>query len=303
MSSAKSQDVIAKSQDVIGVILLCAYVVSFSAFGWLIWRNARMPSLFDRQVLHLSVAGTLYILVPNTFLIVCSSVDVPKCCDWYIGMVHFFEIVSALIELHIAVGLAAAMYKHVKFRRLLRRGLPLVWFLGGVIAVADVRSSTIEVDNFVALTHCGNRSPVHAVCLTACFVVCLCTYVVSLFRSCAAAGETTMLRSAERAVCFPLAFFVTYGPLVVYNLTKEDRKWNRIISDVAFVLVNLNGFATACVCRALHMSRLRGFPVTFILTSTVEPGSIARCSHEGQSPGVSILRPTPGTLDKPSIPW
>jgi len=254
-----------------------------------------------------------YILVPNMFLLVCLSHDVPQhlVCVWYIGAIHFFEIVSSLIEFHIALGLAAAMCKSAQCRVWLRRGLPVVWFLGGVITAADVASTSIVVDEAVALTHCGNRSPVHACCLTACFVLCLCTYVVSVFRSCAAAGETTMLRSAERAVCFPLAFFVTYGPLVVYNFVGGE--WNRIISDVAFVLVNLNGLATACVYGALHSSITQGFPVTFSTTSIIEPGSpsspssISRCSHLSPSAGASILRT--GSLQpawsftKPTTPW
>mmetsp|Transcript_30998 Transcript_30998/g.65758 ORF Transcript_30998/g.65758 Transcript_30998/m.65758 type:complete len:337 (+) Transcript_30998:401-1411(+) len=255
---------------------VAANILSGLGSLWLLCRCLKCDTLVARQFAQLALANLLYILLPSCVLITGCLLEDP---DWFglcrgnVGLVHLCEFASSLIEVHIALGLTAAVFRWRRVLDILYASLLWIWLGALFLAGIDTPSTHVMVlASEPVLQRCTNTSPVCSVVLAMCLLMVCVLYIAGLVKSCRVVGENAMKRVVLRAVCYPLTYSLTYGLLVVYNLGITS--W---ATRPALILVGFNGFANAVMYSLVDIglvatSRRSAFLVTFRpWTSIIEP--------------------------------
>lgn len=283
--------------DWVCLVLLVANLLSCVGSVWLFRRCCRSATLLSRQFISLAAASLAYAILPNATLVIGSmKYSHLEYCSIVVAVVHFCEFAGALTEVHISLGLTVALFRGPRTLEILERTVFGTWPLALALGFLDWHTTTTIVDmGKPILGRCGNRSPVCAVVLCACWVAVFVMYLVSALKSCKSVGENALHRAINRSLYYPFCFIATYGMLVVYNFSGSEA-----IAWLAFSLASLNGFITAISYSAVDAgitstSARRLYPVSFrTVASVVDPSSASEpmCSSSLFRPDGSSVGPS-----------
>lgn len=251
---------------------LAALCLSGASSTWVLLRLCRLRKrhqrkLLARQLWHLFLGDALFCLSAAVPFILPMALDAPeaKVGDIICSSLGFSYsaglLTSVLVEAHMAVSFAAAMYRWSRSLWRLGRCLFCVWPLGALLAALEVVVVQIY---WQSSNGCTRSRPdiVGFVLLAACFLLCLVCYIGSAVRA-RKAGEVVRWRVWNRANWYLVAALLTYGPDAKRILTEAgsveaanghgDASW---FSTSAVTLLGLNGFLNAIIY-ALQTSYIR----------------------------------------------
>lgn len=232
-----------------------ACVLSLLGCAWLVWRLRNLPALlrrrpFLRQVLALAYADLIFHtgflalnLVPVIFHGAESS-DFP--CKVSGVVRRFGRLISAFLETHIAFSFSLQAFRRYDYVNTLHRCLPLVLPMA-VLATCGAGANE-QYDARCKCCHHAHAENVDAGVLLGCFLSSMAAYGAMIYRASMVVNlpGSVVGQNFRRALVYPLNFFVTYGPLLLYmyDLTPVSWKsgpWFRLVHT----LEQSNGLANA----------------------------------------------------------
>lgn len=211
--------------------------------------------LLFRQLMHLAVA----ILVDKLTEILAIVADLAVFAGWrppswetetldticvvILSSNQVGIVASLLIESHIALAFAAAMFKNVSALRWLGRWLRMIWPLAILLACTCpfLTHTYWALDEGYACEIETDWLGIIAMLVT--FVVCIVSYAISSSRSCKAGWHVQKLVWQRTQSYLLVAMLVTlpYSAYNVYLLTDPEERWDLILYAVAETLLDLNG--------------------------------------------------------------
>lgn len=137
----------------------------------------------------------------------------------YPGINGWGLFASVLVEMHIALGFAAGLFRWGRFFRCLERSLPCVWAFGLALSVLDTLTSKVFFDEAVGAcqsqfaTPIAVMRPVQAAAVILTSVVSSVCYFTFVCCSGLAAGPASVeVRVWRQCSSFMLVFLLTWGP-------------------------------------------------------------------------------------------
>lgn len=303
--------------------LLAIWVSSAASICLLCWLGSAQPKhknkLMGRQLWHMAVADLAFgVFASMTFameLLALYKVQLP------FGMSNLNGIcrssawayslgieTSALIETHLAVSLAASVYRCPRMLKYLRLGLVLVWPLGGAAAFLEVYDDDIRWFD----DHGCKRSNPDFVFISSqvtFVVISLASYIICLVRMCGSSSRAVHDRVLGRVHYYLLAWFICCGPDLI-RISSPSNVMQALpgFHCLALVLFNLNGFFNTLVyaCHSRYIRRMvkrsaRG-PITSRPSETFDLRLFCSLPVAFGDVDIVVFDPTAQGSDQPSVP-
>lgn len=247
------------------LIMLVCNIVSIVACIWLLLRFRSMDTrvtkrLFPRQLWHLAVADMINCCgsIANSLITYGGAtasmgsdmqVSLEGLCITELSVFMGGSCVSALIETHIAVAFFCTHFRWMSPLQIIQRSLLLIWPLGVALGVTN---SFVYVDYDAEQHFCTikGRGYFLAVLILFGFVVTFIAYTATVTNALCRSSrfpQNVAFRSGDRALLYPLTFFLGYGLLLGYLWYPTPLQSIRGYFVPTLALESLNGFMNVLV--------------------------------------------------------
>lgn len=163
-----------------------------------------------------------------------------RLCQALITCIMYPHFVTCLLEVHIALGFAAAAWKRDWLSRCVRVTLPLAFLLGAALVCAfNMSEKTLYMCGFT-------RSPMFGFAVFSCCTCALAAYASGIAKVMRLRGAVRR-RAALRALTYLLSFLLTYGPFAVVDVYGWHLPWPKYSEPLMLGLVHLDGAFTVVI--------------------------------------------------------